>query len=167
MIDNEIDNFFPPAVKSIGYVSMFFGMLFLFASPLIGLGMALGGTVVAFLKSGVQIDKESKRVRDYTGLFHFKMGTWEPMDGFSDITVLRKRITTTAFSRANRPTTTSDEEVFDICLTDKSHRRKRIIQRLENADVASRRAEELGEILQVKYGPYNPEISAATRARRK
>lgn len=167
MIDNEIGNFFPPAVKSIGYVFMLIGILLLFVSPIIGLVMALAGTIVAFLKSGVQIDKTSNRVRDYSGLFNFKTGSWETMDGFSDIAVLRKRISTTAFSRANRPATTSDEVVFDICLMDNSHRRKRVIERLTDMDAASTRASQLGEMLQFNYGPYNPEISAATQARRK
>ena len=167
MIDNRISKYFPPALRSIGYLFMGIGVAMAFGSPITGIALALAGAAISFTVSGVQIDPDRGRIRDYTGLFMIKLGKWAPLDGYSDIAVLRKRIKTAAYSRANLSTTTSDEVAFDICLLDKTHRKKRVIERHLNADAAEERAKALARTLGSKYGQYNPEISAATRARRR
>lgn len=167
MIDNEIGSYFPPAVRSFGYILLVVGILGVVINPVLGLILAAVGLAVALLKTGVQIDGHSKKMKAYTGFFNLKFGSWESMDGLTDIGVLRKRITTTAFSRANRPATTSDDTVFDVCLMDSAHRTKRVVQRLADADNATQQAKQLSEQLGLTYATYSPEISAATRARRK
>jgi hypothetical protein len=167
MIINEIGKLFPPAVTTVGYVLLILGVLFTLVNPLLGNGLVLIGIFVAFAKKGVEIDPDSRRLRNYTGLFNIKIGEWESMEDFSDIAVLRKRITTTAFSRANRPATTSDDLVHDVCLLDKTHRRKRVIQRLIHEKASIESAIQLAKTLGLTYGAYNPEMSAETRAKRR
>jgi hypothetical protein len=166
MIDNKIGKFFPPAVNAVGYIVLVLGVFSILADPFIGIAVALMGAFVAFAQAGVEIDPNSKQLRAYTSLFSIKKGSWESMEPYSDITVLRKRITTTAFSRANRPATTSDDVVYDVCLLDRTHRSKRIIKRLLDEETATKSAAQLAETLGLNYGAYNPEISAATRAKR-
>lgn len=167
MISNEIGRYFPPAAIVAAYIILILGMLSLFVSPLVGLGMVLIGAAVAFAKKGVEVDPNMKRLRDYTGLFSVKFGSWESMEQYSDTAVLRKRITTTAFSRANRPATTSDDVVYDVCLLDRTHRNKRIVKRLSDEAQAAKSAEQLAQTLGLNYGVYNPEISAETLAKRR
>lgn len=167
MIDNSISNFFPPAVRTVGYVILIAGILLILANPIIGIAITLIGTFVSFAKKGVQIDIGSKRFRDYTGLFGLAYGRWESLEGFTDISVLRKRISTTAYSRSNRSASTSSGIYYDVCLLDKTHRTKRIINRLTNEEESIKNAKELSAILEVDYAAYNPQISAATKARRR
>ena len=167
MIDNKIGKFFPPAVTVVGYIVLVLGVLSILANPLIGIAVALIGAFVAFAQAGVEIDPNSKQLREYTSLFNIKIGSWESMEPYSDMAVLRKRITTTAFSRANRPATTSDDVVFDVCLLDRTHRSKKIVKRLKDEETATQSAAQLAETLGLNYGAYNPEISAETRAKRR
>lgn len=167
MIDNRIGKFFPPAIRTIGYISLVVGILLTLDTPLIGLGLALLGTTIVFLKSGVQIDPEKKRLKEYTGLFGLKIGKWKGMEEFTDISILQKRIVSTAISRANRPATTSDEIVYDVCLLNKTHRKQQVVHRLTDKNESIEVACQLAKVLDLKHGPYNPEISAATRDRRR
>jgi hypothetical protein len=166
MIDNEIGKFFPPAATFAGYIFMVLGVLFMFTNPPVGIVGALVGVFAGFARSGAQIDSKSRRFREYTGLFGIKVGKWEAMDGFASVSVVRNRVTTTAFSRANRSATTSDDLFYDVCLLDKTHRNKRVVQRLTDETISVDGATKLAEVLGLEYVPYNPEISEATRARR-
>lgn len=167
MIDNKLGKFFPPVTVVIGYVFLAIGLLLIIGSPFLGIGLALIGTFGAFAKAGVQINANERMFREYTDLFGLKTGKWQSMDGFTDLAVLKKRITTTAHSRTNQSATTSSDEYFDVCLLDKSHRRKQIINRFTEMDMAVHNAQELATKLNLNYGLYNPEISAATKARRR
>lgn len=167
MIDNRIGKFFPPAIRTIGYVFLVVGILLMLDNPLLGLALALLGTTIVFIKSGIQIDPENKRLKEYTGLFGLKIGKWKGMEEFTDVSILQKRIVSTAISRANRPATTSDEIVYDVCLLNKSHRKLQVVHRLTDKNKSIEEASQLAKVLNLKYGPYNPEISAATRARRR
>ena len=102
----------------------------------------------------------------YSGLFGLRMGSWQSLEGFTDIAVLRKRITTTAFSRSTRSGTTSDDVVFDVCLMDSSHRSKQIVDRSSDEALSIQKAKHLAKTLGLNYGAYNPEISASTRAKK-
>lgn len=167
MIDNELGKFFPPATVVVGYIFLVVGLLLTLGNPFIGIGLAAIGTFGAFAKNGIQIKPDEKVFREYTALFGVTIGKWQSIDGFTDIAVLKKRITTTAYSRANRPATTSAEDYLDVCLLDETHRKKQVISRWTSMNLATRNAKELAHKLNLNYGSYNPEISAATRARRR
>jgi hypothetical protein len=167
MINNEFGKFFPPAAVAIGYIFLLVGLLSTLGNPFIGMALAAIGSIGAFARVGVQIKPDERVFRAYTALFGIATGKWQSMDGFSDIAVLKKRISTTAYSRSDRAATTSAEDYLDVCLLDKSHRKKQVINRCTDMDTAIRNAQELAERLNLNYGAYNPDLSAATIARRR
>jgi hypothetical protein len=57
--------------------------------------------------------------------------------------------------------------VYDITLLDKTHRKKLVIKRMKDKDKTLAEAEVLAQQLGVEYANYNPQISQATRERRR
>ena len=167
MIDNIFGKFFPPSVVVVGYIFLVAGVLFILENTFIGIGLAVIGTFGAFAKTGVQIDPAKQLFREHTALFSLKFGNWQSLEGYTDVAVLKKSISTRAYSRSNRSATTSSEKYLDVCLLDKSHRKKQTISRWTDKEMAIADAKKLTERLTLNYSRYNPEISTESRAKRR
>ncbi len=167
MIDNDLGKAFPPAAVVIGYIFVATGLFIAFGNPVLGIGLAAVGAFGAFARTGVQIQPEKKTYREYTALFGVAVGGWKPMEDFADVAVLKKTLTTTAYSRANRPVTTGSNDFFDVCMLDPTHRQKQVIKRLTDKDLAVKEARSLANLLNLRYGPYDPQLSATSKAKRR
>ena len=167
IIDKGVGKFFPPATVFVGYAFLAGGIVLFLGNPLIGGGMALIGSFGAFGRSGFQINPEKRVFREYTALFGLRIETWKSLEGFSDVSVLRKKITTKAFSRTNRSATTSSGTFYEVHLLDSTHLNKHLIIRWTDDELAARDAQQLAATLGFKYGAYDPQISARSKARRR
>ena len=173
IIDSKIENYFPSAMSFVGYFLIFLGLLFLYFQSygfrislfLVGLTFLFIGINISFAKSGIQIDPDEKKYREYYGLFGLRYGKWKALDKFKYLTILHNRETVSTYSRSNRSIDISDLW-FDICLLNENHRQKLIVMRFKSKDKAIEKIKNLSALLGFDVVKYSPEISEATRLRR-
>ncbi len=165
--DNKFGNSFPPAMVFAGYVIIAVGLVLMWESPSAGFGVAVFGGLISLTRSGMLVDFTNKKYKDYTSFFGIRQGNWNSLDAYPYISVLHRKVTTTAFSRANRPTTTGSKTYYDIFLLNSTHRKKLMIKRHMERDQAIIDAKELAGKLGLQLTDYNPAVSQKTRARRK
>lgn len=163
IIDNKLEKLFPPAASFAGYIILIVGLLIFVYNLIAGLVISVFGGFMSFTYSGIQIDLESRRFRKYICIFGIKHGVWITLNNYPYITILHKNIVTTAYSRSNRPATTSDENYFDICILNDTQQEKIIIKRLKSKEQAIREVKEFAEKMNVKFVDYNPLRSKKTK----
>lgn len=167
MINNKIAKIFPPGLVGLGYVIGVAGIItILQQSPISILLIALAIFMTTSTK-GILLDPDKKRFKEYQQIFGVKFGSWESMDEFPDIVILKKNLSskvTTYFTASEG--IISESTVFDICLANKSHHKKIEAARIKNLEKAKELANEYAAKLNKEVKPYNPVISARSRARR-
>ena len=168
VIENKFGKAFPQGLVFAGYIFLGLGVLMCLASPLLGVIVILISALICFTYSGMEINTHNQTYKDYTSFFGFiKQGTWYSYSNYPYVTILRKNMVTTIHSRGNVASTVSKELVYDITLLDKTHRKKLVIKRMKDKDNALAEANVLAQQLGVEYASYNPQISQATRERRR
>lgn len=131
-----------------------------------GLGILLITGFMVFAKSGICISADKNNYKSYISFLGIKFGKWQQLIGYTDIAILKKTVSNRAYSRANVSAETSREIVYDICLLSSDHRRKLVIARFRDKDIAFSNLHQLADKLEFKCSEYNPVISEATKARR-
>lgn len=164
MIDLKTGKLFSKPLIFAGYILMLLGLLSIVS--ILGIILLLIGILISFGTTGVSIDPTGKRLKEYSRVFGYKWGEWKSYKDYPFIAVLRRKESSTVYSRS-QVSTTELNTYFDINLMNVSHRKKVILTRLKGVDEAEKKAKELCELLEVEYTKYNPVISAKTRARRR
>jgi hypothetical protein len=168
IIENKFGKLFPQGLVFAGYIFLGLGVLMCLAVPLLGMVVILISAFICLTFSGMEINTRNKTYKDYTSFFGFiKQGKWNSYANYPYMTILRKNMVTTIHSRGNVASSTSKELVYDITLLDKTHRKKLVIKRMKDKDKTLAEAEVLAQQLGVEYANYNPQISQATRERRR
>lgn len=168
IIKNKFGKSFPQGLVFVGYIFLGIGVLMCLTSPVLGAIIILISAFVCFTFSGMEINTHYKTYKDYTALFGLiKQGKWNSYANYPYVTLLRKNMVTTTHSPGNVASTTSKELVYDITLLDKTHRKKLVIKRMKDNDKALAEAHVLAQQLGVEFAYYNPQISQATRDRRR
>lgn len=166
LIDNSFGKTFTPAMVVMGYLVIAFGAIGILANPIVGVIFIFVGVFFALSKNGIQIVSDRKVYRTYTNILGMKFGKWQSWEKYPYLSILKRSISTVAFSRANIATTTSENTYYDIFLLTANHRGKFMIQRSTDKETAKAAALDLASKLNVEYVTYSPTISAKTQARR-
>ncbi len=144
--DNKHGKFFGPVQVYMGYVFIACGLLFLSYS-LATILFLIPGAFMAFTSTGTIIDTENKKVRPYTNLFGFiRSGKWIETSEFCRFKIEKSNRRYTSYSRSNMQL---DMNITDLSLllTDKSGRKKVLINRFNNFEDARKEMDELSRIL--------------------
>jgi hypothetical protein len=163
IINNKLGKAFPPAMAFAGYTFIGIGLFFIIEVSLIGIIIAVIGGIMGFTTTGMLIDPANNKYKNYTSLFGIRFGSWQSFADYPYIAILRSHISTTAFSKANRPATTSKETYYDICLLKEKHLQKLMIKRCRKEEEAIAEVKLLVEKLDKKLTAYKPEISRARK----
>lgn len=166
LIDNSFGKTFTPAMVVMGYLLIAMGVFGFVSSPLVGGIIILLGIFFSLSVNGIQLVSERKVYRTYTNILGMKFGKWESYEKYPQISILKRSISTVAYSRANTPSTTSRNTFYDIFLLTTNHRSKLMIQRSTDKETAKESALHLADQLGVEYVLFNPTISAKTQMRR-
>jgi len=81
------DSFFPFQFVFVGYLLVLFGIYLLIRLNPLGLLAIAGGLFFSFAHTGIQIDFEENKYREYLGVFQLKMGKWHPLPNLQYVTV--------------------------------------------------------------------------------
>lgn len=163
---NKFGKSFAPATVVAGYVFIVIGIATLFSSYIAGIILMIIGIIIAFSYFGVMLNSNTKEYKEYNSICGIRIGSWKSYDGFPQMSVLRNKVVTNAFSRSNRSANTSSDIVYDICLLSSNHRQKVVIQKAKDETKSIQEANELAKILGVELSTYKPVLSAKTQTMR-
>ncbi len=167
-INNKTGKTFTPSMVGAGYTVILIGLLIIFSGHYIsGAIILLVGGFIALSYNGIEIDDISGRYRSYTSIYGVKFGEWKTTNEFPYISVLKKTESTTAHSRANIASTTSRETFYEVCLLNKTHRKKLVLKRAYTPEEANEFAEKLTTFLDAEITIYKPVLSQKTINRRR
>ncbi len=156
---------FPPPMRYAGFAILVIGVISSFGAiwslPITGL---VGGWM-SFRKSGVQIKPSNRLRREYTS-FLVKHGKWFSYEDYPCLAILKGREGYAAYSRAMVEQRVT-EEVYDLYLLSKDHRKRLIVTRFKDEADADEKGPDLAEKLGLTWTVYNPVVSEKTRQRRR
>lgn len=166
VLDEKLGAFFPPTSRFVGQITFVAGMIAAVFTPIVGLFFASAGAFVGFSKSGVLLNPGNKTYKYYIGLFGLRFGKFQSYEQFPYLSVLRTKVTSSAFSITNRNAVTGTNLYFDVYFLNQSHRERVLIRRYSSQFEAKENAQELGVLLSKEVVMYSPKVSAETQRRR-
>jgi len=165
-ISHSLGTSFPFQVVFFGYLTFLASLPMLYYAWPIGVVLLITGVLFGFTRTGIEIDISNKKHRDYTSFIGYKTGKWKSIKNYPHLAILRRRFTGRLEGRTGISMSTGTNYMYDIFLLSKNHRHRLLVQRLKDAQSASTSAKNLAQLLDVEMVTFDPEISAATRAKR-
>ncbi len=105
----------PPNFLVFGAMLIAVGVWRMIVLDWIGILLFIVGLVLFFLKSGIIIDAESKRLKKYIGFFGIIRGEWESIDGLEHLKIVEsKAIQTMSVLSISRASTNKVCKLFMI-----------------------------------------------------
>ncbi len=169
LIDNLLGKSFGPLMAFAGYPIAFFGLFGFFSDKLsniiFGFILFLGGSFVATVRDGIQIDLINNRFREYTLLFlHFKVAKWRSLYEFPYVVVLRLNESQKAYSMTAQSVKFSELK-YEVFLMDENHVQRILVCQFDLEDKAFEYAQQLAAHANLQYAEYNPATSRRRRRR--
>jgi hypothetical protein len=158
---------FPPAGVFAGYLLLAMSVVSVFFNPLVALLPLAGGIFLSFTIQGTELDLENGRIREYTRVYWMDQGTWEPLEHFPDMAVLRKTLSHTMYSYYSNQRIENSERVFDVCLLTPNHRERLTLCRYPDVEQAREAAAHWAEVIGSNLTTFDPVVSEASRRRRR
>lgn len=144
-ITNKILSTFGPAGSFSGYLLLFAGLVTL--NSWTGILLVLIGTFFAFSYSGTTIDIDNSQVRQFSQLFGlFKVGDWEDLKQYKEVTILKDDTVFRVFSRGNR-TLDSKSDKFIVYIVGEDLRFKVPVIKTKTFELANIEAEKISKEL--------------------
>ena len=165
-IINHLGRPFPPPHRAIGVVFIVLGLWIFTLNWIVAFCVIALGCLVTLPTNGVEIDVEHRRYKEYTGLITLRLGSWKKLDNWTDVSVIRANETLKVYSH-NLQSTRHTEQVYKVILLTANHRKRMDVKKCPNKEDAIDHAHEYARLFGMNYTDYNPQISAASRARRR
>ncbi len=150
-------SFAPPIIVG-GVVLVLAGAVSILENPWLGVGLIVAGGFFSSGTYGTQINFELKQVREYGSFYGIKKGPWKSLNHFPFVSILSGKSGYTVYSRSNQSTSTIDHH-YDVCLLNKNHRMKVVVQKFDSKDEATAYANQLAIALHLDVTTFNPSIS--------
>ena len=147
--------FFPTPSRYLGYIITIIGIIGVFTRGIEVLFICPIGIGLSFTRSGVLVDKENSRLKEYTNIFGFKNGKWKLLTLYPYITVLT--ITEKAqYIVTQMLSFSSKQMVYRITLLNENHYEKILLRQLNDKDLAHAEAKRIATELGVEKVIYSP-----------
>ena len=141
-INNKIEKIFSGSRSFVAWLFLFTGISvivmnkFSIGSVLFGISIVLVACFVIFSFSGVEIDTEKNRVKQYYKIIGFiKLGNWQSLNLYSGVTLIPIKKVHGMASLSNRRTTTVKKD-YRIYLVNKNKKPAFAIKSCENPEDA-------------------------------
>lgn len=166
-LDQIIRPTFPPATRFAGYLILAGGFYGIFFGFFWGAFFMLLGTFIAFSRNGLRIDPNQKRFQSYTKLLGLRLGKWEGLGKFCELSILSSTVSTKAYSRTMQETETSSDRYFDLYLLPTNHRTKLLVAREKSLPILEKIASEYSKALGFPLVSFAPKISQSSLQKRR
>jgi hypothetical protein len=128
--------------------------------------LALLGTSLLLMSSGLEIDLEHKRYRLFKSIARRRSGEWQPFRDYTTIIILSKQGSKFRLG----PKLAYEHETkmleYQVFLTDQNHRKRLYLKHFDTEEQARKYALSFMEKTGIPLERYNPVISEETRNRR-
>ena len=134
------------------------GVVLLVSPPFLligGVTLILIGSALVFLRRGVILDFENKKIKEYIGLFLIKLGKWNNLNEYPYVSVLVENLKSTGFSTTGVEFT-ERKKVYRIYFMNESHRKRLRIMDFKLFESATSEAKRIAHKMQLEYTEYNP-----------
>jgi len=148
-INHTLDKSFGPTASFAGLILVFVGIILL---PFYWTGAILIviGALIGFTVSGCEIDADTKLVRQYHMYFGvFKSGSWQRLDKYTSIRVVKTRNSYRTFSLSNRATVNTQED-FRVVLEAGNPQSRLEVMKSKSREEAMEEAQQLSNILGIE-----------------
>ncbi len=147
VINNRVNLTFGSAGSFTGYILLAVGLVTI--NSWAGIILVLIGAFFAFSFTGTTIDKEKNRCRQFTQLFGlFKVGDWEELSTFNEITFQKNESVFRVNSQSNRSISTKSNSYL-IYLLSKFTQYKIVVKKCKDIDIAKFEANKLSQFLNI------------------
>jgi hypothetical protein len=116
--------------------------------------------------SGLELDFENQKYRQYNSFFGKKRGGWLSLASYSALIILRKDGKTNLSTTRATISSTLRYNEYQVFLTDQSHRKRLYLKHFDTEELARKYALSFMEKTGIPLERYNPVISEETRNRR-
>lgn len=138
--------YFPRPLILIGYITIVFGIVKLFESPILGLPLMIAGSYLSFNLAGFEI--ENGRFRNFFYLLHFKIGKWKTSD-LPNIAILKRKFARRTYGGRTPVSITEKGFVYDIILLSETQETRLKLLRVSNLDKAKKIEDQIATLLDV------------------
>ncbi|NQU32320.1 MAG: hypothetical protein HQ521_03720 [Bacteroidetes bacterium] len=147
VINNRINQTFGSAGSFSGYILLVVGLVTI--TSWVGIILVLIGLFFALSFTGTSIDKPNNRFRQYTQLFGlFKVGDWEELSVYKNLTVMKNDSGFRVFSQGNR-TVESKQNNYLIYMLKEDIRNNIPIKKCKTFNIAISELEKLSKELKM------------------
>jgi len=147
VINNRVNLTFGSAGSFTGYILLAVGLVTI--NSWVGIILVLIGAFFALSFTGITIDKEENRCRQFTQLFGlFKVGDWEELSAFNEITFQKNESVFRVNSQSNRSISTKSNSYLIYLLT-KFTQNKMVVKKCKDKDIAKIEANKLSQFLNI------------------
>lgn len=161
-ITTRINRMMPLPGMILGLVLLIIGLTVL---GIAGIILILLAGIVLTGQIGLELNLNNRTYRAFYAFFGLRFGKWLDLKPYSNIIIMNRNI----LSNRNIGLANISYDVethCDVFLANANHRKRLLLQRCENRKNADFAAVDWAMKLDLEYVPYNPQISASTRARR-
>jgi hypothetical protein len=142
-----------------GFVFAFYELFqFLFFPPM--------GVLLISHNTGIELDFENQKYRQFTAFFGWKRGEWRSLASYTALIILRKDGKTNLSTTRSTISSTLRYHEYQVFLTDQSHRKRLYLKHFDTDDLAQKYALDFMEKTGIPLERFNPLISEQTRSRR-
>jgi len=166
VINNHLGNVYSFPLRIAGYILILMGLV---AISTLGYGVFLGivfvlaGVYFSLAAYGIDIDVESRSVRQYKSIAGLKFGKYIEYATYNNISIIRKnRKKTSPFMSDNN--TSESPYNFEIYLVSRSHRGKVMLDVLNTREEAEEAASSYATALKATVVDYAPPGKAKKRS---
>lgn len=151
----------------ISIVAAVLSLLFLLAE--LWLGILFSALTITFstLIIGMEFDPNKKQYRYFKSFYGRKSGAWNSLEKYPAQIILKKDLKGEILSPKLVNSIEYTTTVYDVILTNSSHRARLSLKKFRTLDEAMEYAKEIQEKLEIPLEKYNPVISDKTLSRRR
>lgn len=143
-------------IPLFGGLLTFIGAIILYEGVFWGIFLIITGLAIVLAHSGVLLDMESRRVKVYTWVLFFKIGTWEPLSDYPDVLALRRKRSYGYSLRGIGPYQMGSEVTYEVLLGNHNHMDNLLVSRKDTEAEAYALARELAATTGSEFVQFNP-----------
>ncbi|TNE28477.1 MAG: hypothetical protein EP346_09065 [Bacteroidetes bacterium] len=147
---------------------IFAGLIAFILLPFIpfSLPFILIGILMLFAKDVSEVDTEAFTFRTANSIMGLKLGKWEPLDDFGDITIMKRKKGKASVSHQTMQSNILVNNTYEVVLLNSNHRKKKVVYSGLNEAFAINLRNKIADALHLNKVAYNPQLSSKTLARR-
>jgi len=147
---------------AVGILTIILGVSYFF---IFGIILIVLGVIVNTAYYGIEINKNTHKFREFTNILGLTFGQFNNISDYVYVSTIQAQHGYKIYGSSNISTSVSEKK-YDVCLFDKTFRKKAIMKICDTVNEASEFANKISQETGLELSKYNPPISDSTLNRR-